>query len=52
MTPKQTIGWSVVALAIVLTAILGRYATLYWLEVLALPIMGLAGLGLMWGMNA
>jgi hypothetical protein len=51
VTPKQKIGWSVVALAIVLTAILVRYATLYWLEVLALPIMGLAGLGLMWGMN-
>jgi hypothetical protein len=48
VTPKQKICWSVVALAIVLTAILGRYATLYWLEVLALPIMGLAGLGLMW----
>jgi hypothetical protein len=29
----------------------GKLATLYWLEVLALPIMGLVGLGLMWGMN-
>jgi hypothetical protein len=51
VTPKQKIGWSVVALAIVLTAILVRYATLYWLEVLALPIMGLVGLGLIWTMN-
>ena len=51
MTPKQKIGWSLVALAFVLTVILVRYATLYWLEVLGLPIIGLVGVGLMWGMN-
>ena len=51
MTPKQKIGLSLVALAFALTAILIRYATLYWLEVLGLPIIGLVGLGLIWSMN-
>jgi hypothetical protein len=40
-----------VLLALVLVAILVRYANLYWLEVLAVPIMALIGLGVIWGMN-
>jgi len=51
MTRKQKIGWGLVVLAFALTVALVRYASLYWLEVLALPIMGLVGLGLTWGMN-
>jgi len=56
-TPKQTviskqkIGWGLVALAFVLVLILVRYATLYWLEVLAVPIMGLVALGLTWALS-
>jgi hypothetical protein len=48
---KQKIGWSLVALAFALVLILVRYATLYWLEVLAVPIMGLVALGLTWGLS-
>jgi hypothetical protein len=51
MTRKQKIGWGLVLLALVLVAILVRYANLYWLEVLAVPIMALIGLGVIWGMN-
>jgi hypothetical protein len=45
---KQKIGLGLVALAFVLILILVRYATLYWLEVLAVPIMGLVALGVIW----
>lgn len=45
---KQKIGWSLVALAFALVLILVRFATLYWLEVLAVPIMGLVALGVIW----
>ena len=45
MMSKQKIGLGLVALAFVLILILVRYATLYWLEVLAVPIMGLVALG-------
>jgi len=48
---KQKIGWGLVALAFVLVLILVRYATLYWLEVLAVPIMGLVALGLTWALS-
>jgi uncharacterized membrane protein len=56
-TPKQTvmskqkIGWGLVALAFVLVLILVRYATLFWLEVLTVPIMGLVALGLTWALS-
>jgi hypothetical protein len=48
---KQKIGWSLVALAFALVLILVRYATLYWLEVLVVPIVGLVALGLAWGLS-
>ena len=48
---KQKIGWSLVALAFALVLILVRFATLYWLEVLAVPITGLVALGLAWGLS-
>jgi hypothetical protein len=51
MTCKQKIGWGLVVSAFALTVAIVRYANLYWLEVLALPIMGLVGLSLTWGMN-
>lgn len=51
VTRKQQIGWSLVALALALVLILVRYASLYWLEVLTVPIMGLVALGLTWGLS-
>ena len=48
---KQKIGWGLVVLAFALVLILVRYATLYWLEVLIVPIMGLVALGLAWGLR-
>jgi hypothetical protein len=48
---KQKIGWSLVALAFALVLIRVRYATLYWFEVLAVPIAGLVALGLAWGLS-
>jgi hypothetical protein len=51
MTRKQIIGWALVVLAFVLTAIVARFANRFWLEVLAVPIMALVGLGLLWGLN-
>ena len=48
---KQKIGWTVVTLAFALVLILVRYATLYWLEVLVVPIVGLVALGLAWGLS-
>jgi hypothetical protein len=48
---KQKIGCGLVALAFALILILVRYATLHWLEVLAVPIMGPVALGVIWALS-